>query len=107
MYGGIPPEATKLELYGTPTCPVLAGHANVKVLVGQLSVAGLMPWPLMLMVTVDPELVSVAEPVTVQLPVVPVKVPDAATVRVLAVAVKVTLPGIVTGEPLPQVTVKL
>jgi hypothetical protein len=61
----------------------------------------------MLMVTVEPRLVRVAVPVTLQFPAVPEKVPDAVTVRVLAVAVKVVLPGIVTGELLPQVTVKL
>lgn len=98
--------ATKLELYGTPTCPVLAGHASIKLL-GQVNVAGLPPWPLMLMVAVDPELVRVDVPVTLQLPSVPVKVPDAVTVSVLAVAVKVVLPGNVTGALLPQVTVKL
>jgi hypothetical protein len=61
----------------------------------------------MLMLTVDPELVSVAVPVTMQSPVVPVKDPDAVTVWVVAVALKVTLRGIVIGVPLPQVTVKL
>jgi hypothetical protein len=61
----------------------------------------------MLMVTVEPELVRVAEPVTIQVLAVPPKAPDAVTASVLAVAIKVTLPGIVTGEPPPQVTVKL
>jgi hypothetical protein len=61
----------------------------------------------MLMLTLDPELVSVAEPITLHLPVVPVKVPDAVTVSVPAVALKVTLPGIVSGELLPQAIVKL
>lgn len=107
VYGGTPPLATRLELYGTPTCPVLAGHANVKLFDGQLSVA-LPSWPLMLMETVDPELVSVAVPVTLQLPTSALpKVPEAVTVRELEVAVNVTLPGTVTGELLPQVTVKL
>jgi hypothetical protein len=61
------------------------------------------------METVDPELVSVAVPVTMQEPVVPVaeKAPDAVTLSVLSVAVKVMLPGTVTGVPPPQVTVKL
>jgi hypothetical protein len=98
--------AAKLELYGTPTCPVLAGHANIKV-EGQLR--GAIPWPLMVMATVDPELVSVAEPVASQLPPVSdgVKLPEAVTVSVLAMAVKVTLPGIVVGELMPHRTVKL
>jgi hypothetical protein len=65
----------KPELDGTPTVALLVWHPNVKL--GQLSVAGLPPWPLMLMATVDPELVSFAEPVTEQLPSVPLKVPDA------------------------------
>ena len=28
IYGGKPPVATAAELYGTCTCPVLAGHAS-------------------------------------------------------------------------------
>ncbi len=84
--------ATRLELYGTPTCPVLAGHANVTV-EGQFSVAGLT-----LMFTVLKPL-SVAVPVTLWLPPVSggVKLPDVATVSVLAVAVKVVELGVV-GE---------
>jgi hypothetical protein len=60
--------------------------------------------------TVDPELVRVAEPVTLQVParvMNGLKVPDAVTLSALPVAVKVTLPGTVTGAALPQVTVKL
>jgi hypothetical protein len=100
--------ALKQEVYGTPTVPVLAEHTNIKV-EGQLSGAGLVPFPLMLMATVEPELVSVAEPVTSQLPPVSdgVKLPDAGTLSVPAVAVKVTLPVVVVGELLPQTTVKL
>lgn len=88
---------------------MLEGHANINVVVGQLSVAGLVPAPLMSMETVDPLLVSVAVPVTWQMvdKLPPAKVPEAVTVSVLAVAVKVVLPGIITGEPPPQVTVKL
>jgi hypothetical protein len=61
----------------------------------------------MVIPTVDPELVRVAEPVTVQLPDEIPSDPCAVIVSVEAVAVKVVLPGIVTGELLPQVTVKL
>ena len=81
--------------------------------VGQLSVAGapvtlLMVKSPLLVLTVDPELVSVAEPVTLQPPVSPVKVPPAVvTVSVEAVALKVVEPENFTGEPLPQVTVRL
>jgi hypothetical protein len=61
-----------------------------------------------LVLTVDPELVSVAEPVALQSPVSPVNFPPCVvTVSLEAVAVKVFTPGNVTGEPLPQVTVRL
>ena len=94
-----------------PTCPEPVAHVNVKV--GQLSGAGFVPWLFTLMVTVDPELVSVAVPVTVQFPDMPPKVPVAVTVAAvsvelpLLVVVKVILPGIVVGEEVPQVSVKL
>lgn len=103
--------ATKLELYGTPCVPVLDEHDNVTV-EGHMSVAA-EDEPLMVsrpfaVLTVDPELVSVAVPVAVQLPPIPAKVPpDVVTVSELAVAIKVVLPGNVTGVPLPHVTVKL
>jgi hypothetical protein len=31
VYGGTPPVATRLELYGVPTCPEPAAHVKVKV----------------------------------------------------------------------------
>jgi hypothetical protein len=51
------------------------------------------------MVLVDPELVRVADPVTVQLPDMPPKAPVAVSVAVEAVAVKVMLPGTTLDEP--------
>jgi hypothetical protein len=102
--------ADKQESNGTPTVPVVAGsHANVKGLLGQLSGAPLVPLPLMLIPTVEPELVIVAVPVTMQLPVgmAEPKLAVAATLSVAAEAVKVMLPGIVLGGALPHVSVKL
>jgi hypothetical protein len=61
----------------------------------QLSVAD--DEPLMVMGTVEPELVSVAEPVTVQLPF-KLHVPDAVSVAVVPVGVKVMVPGNVVGQ---------
>jgi len=75
-------------------------------IVPQVSVAELEP--LIVMGTVDPELVRVAEPVTMQfvdkggLPQVPVTV----SVSLLPLAVKLMLPGTVIIEPL-QSRVKL
>ena len=86
---------------------MFAGHANVRV---EGQVTGVPPvMPLMVMGTVDPELVSVAVPVTVQLPIAVVeKVPDpTVTVSVWLETVKVKLPVVVTGVPPLQVTVKL
>src|SRR4029077_10728304 len=75
------------------------------VVVPQPSVA--VPEPLMVMLAVDPELVSVAVPVTVQFadkfPEAS-QVPDADSVAVLPVAVKLMLPGTIVVEPL-QVSV--
>jgi hypothetical protein len=78
---------------------------------GQLSgAAAPAPFPLMFISTVDPELVSLAVPVTSQLPPLPEKVPernvpDAVSVAVLALAVNVIFPVIVC-ELTPQVTLK-
>jgi hypothetical protein len=80
--------ATKQESYGTPTWPVFAGHANVRV---EGQVTGAVPvMPLMVIGTCDPELLRVAEPVTSQLPIAVVeKVPDpTVTVSVVPEAVK-------------------
>jgi hypothetical protein len=64
--------------------------------------------PLTVMGTVEPELVSVAVPVTVQLVSrgEPGQVPVAVSVAVVPAAVNVMLPGFVVVEP-PQVSVKL
>jgi hypothetical protein len=86
VYGGAPPVATRLELYGTPTVPVLAEHANAKEETGQLSTAGVVPpLPLMLMLMVFSvvpvvRFIRVAVPVTLQLPGRLPKVPLAVTV---------------------------
>jgi hypothetical protein len=78
---------------------------------GQLSgTAAPAPLPLMFISTVDPELVSLAVPVTSQLPPLPEKVPegnvpDAVSVAVPALAVNVIFPVIVC-ELTPQVTLK-
>jgi len=61
--------------------------------------------PLMVIGSVEPELVSVAEPVTVELEV-RLQVPDAVSVAALAVAVKVMVPENVFGVPL-EVTVNV
>jgi hypothetical protein len=53
----------------------------------------------MVMLTIDPELVSVAVPVTLQLPG-RLQVPDVVTMTVLFVGVKLMLS--VTGEPFPR-----
>ncbi|SPE24670.1 hypothetical protein SBA3_1090026 [Candidatus Sulfopaludibacter sp. SbA3] len=101
--------ATHAELYGTPTVPELNGHAKANVL--HISGTGTsLLVPLMLMKTVDPEVVSVALPYTWQLldRLIPFQVPPVTvSVAVEAVAVNVIVPGMVTGEPLPQVTVRL
>ena len=60
--------------------------------------------PLMMIETVEPELVSVALPVTVQ-SAVRLQVPEAVSVAVLLVGVKVMVPGNGVEVPL-QVTVK-
>jgi hypothetical protein len=104
VYGETPPLATRLESYERATCPEPAAHANVRA--GQVNGAGLVPWPFTFMVWVDPELVRVADPVTLQLPDMPPKAPVAVSVAVEAVAVNVMLPGTTLDEP-PHVRVKV
>lgn len=60
--------------------------------------------PLMTIGLVEPELISVAEPVTVESPV-RLQFPDAVSVAVLLVAVNVMVPGNVVDVP-SEVTVK-
>src|SRR5438445_8222199 len=82
--------------------PIVAGQA----VPAQFNVAELTP--LMVMGTVETELVNVAEPVTVQL-VVSGEVghlADSVSVAVVALAVKEMVPGTVVVDP-PQVSVKL
>ena len=61
--------------------------------------------PLMMIGLVEPELVSVAEPVTVE-SAVRLQDPDAVSVAVVPVAVKVMVPGNVVVVPL-EVTVRV
>jgi hypothetical protein len=105
--------ADKQESNATPTVPEVAGsHANAKGggLTGQESGADPVIDLLTTIGIVDAGLlVIIAVPVTVQLPVGNglLKVPEAETVAVVAVAVKVMAGGVVVVVEAPHVTVKL
>ena len=99
---------TVLNLFHETAAPGIAvPEGGIWQAAGQFSVAGPVPWLLMFMIALDPELVRVAEPLTVQSEPAGTKAPpDAVSVTVLAVAVKWMLPVCVV-VPLLHTTMKL